>query len=264
MSAVEPDRSVTFDRVADSYDATRGFPPGVERSVAELFANGGNLLPGSRVLEIGVGTGRIALPLAAHVARYFGVDLSAAMLAQLVAKRGSLPVSLARASAARLPFASATFDAAIGVHVFHLIPAWREVMGELARVLRPEGVLLHGGDDHSEAPAWWTGWRRRVEGYAGGEDVGVPHAELRTFPEALGWGLAGVHRIAFMRRMRPRALVDLIASRSWSATWRLSDEALAETVEAVRADLTAAVGDLDRELDLEQAFWLRAYHPPRS
>jgi SAM-dependent methyltransferase len=262
VTRAEP--SVSFDRVADTYDATRGFPPGVEHDVAALFANAGNLLPASRVLEIGIGTGRIALPLAAHVSRYCGVDLSAPMLARLVAKRGRLPVWLARADATNLPFAPASFDAAIGVHVFHLIPGWRAVMDELARVLHPDGFLLHGAEDHTQAPSWWTGWRRRVEGHAGGEDVGVPHGKLSSFPEELGWSLAGVHRIAYRRRISPRVLLDLVASRSWSATWRLSDAALAETVAAVRSDLESAVGDLDRELDLPQGFWLRAYHPPRE
>ena len=150
------------------------------------------------------------------------------------------------------------------MHVFHLIPGWRDVMAELARVLRPGGVLLHGGDDQSQAPAWWTGWRRRVEGHAGGEDVGVPHAEVRSFPEALGWTLAGVHRIAFVRRMRPREVIDLVASRTWSSTWRLSEEALADVVAAVRSDLASALGDLDREVELPSGFWLHAYRPPLS
>jgi SAM-dependent methyltransferase len=262
VASPAPGRSVSFDRIAASYDATRGFPPGVERSVAELFANAGNLMPGSRVLEVGIGTGRIALPLAAHVARYCGVDLAPGMLAQLAAKRAALRISPVQADATRIPFASAAFDAAIGVHIFHLIPGWRDVMAELARVLRPGGVLLHGGDDQSQAPAWWTGWRRRVEGHAGGEDVGVPHAELRRFPETLGWTLAGAHRISFARRMRPSEVIDLVAARTWSSTWRLSDEALADVVAAVRSDLTSALGDLDREVDLPSGFWLHAYHPP--
>jgi SAM-dependent methyltransferase len=253
---------VSFDRVAGRYDATRGFPPGVERSVAELFANAGNLLPDSRVLEVGIGTGRIAMPLAAHVARYCGVDLSPAMLAQLGAKRGALCISPVRADATRIPFAAAAFDAAIGVHVFHLIPGWREVMAELARVLRPGGVLLHGGDDPSQAPAWWTGWRKHVEVLSGGEDVGVPRDEIRRVPEALGWTLAGVHRIAFARRMLPREVIHLVASRTWSSTWPLSDEALADVVDAVRSDLTSALGDLDREVEVPSGFWLHAYHPP--
>ena len=262
MASAPPRGSVSFDRVARCYDATRGFPPGVERSVAELFANAANLLPGSRVLEVGIGTGRIARPLAAHVARYCGIDLSPAMLAQLAAKLGALRISPVRADATRIPFAAAAFDAAIGVHVFHLIPGWREAMAELARVLRPGGVLLHGGDDPSQAPAWWTGWRKRVEGHAGGEDVGVPREEIRRFPEALGWTLAGVHRIAFARRMLPREVIDLVASRTWSSTWPLSDEALADVVDAVRSDLTSALGDLDRKVDVPSGFWLHAYHPP--
>jgi ubiquinone/menaquinone biosynthesis C-methylase UbiE len=52
-----------FDRVADIYDATRGFSPAVEAGIGEglagiLRANA----PAPCVLEVGVGSGRIAVP----------------------------------------------------------------------------------------------------------------------------------------------------------------------------------------------------------
>jgi ubiquinone/menaquinone biosynthesis C-methylase UbiE len=254
--------SIVFDRAAGYYDATRGFPPGIEERVAALFAEAGALGPASRVLEVGVGTGRIALPLAARVARYAGADLSAPMLEQLVAKRGARPVDPVRADVARLPFADGRFDAVVGVHVFHLIPAWREALAEVARVLRPGGLLLHGADDHSRGPVWRR-WRDRVEERGSAPNVGVPRARIERFPEEEGWTPAGVHRISFGRRTRPSDLVGLVAGRSWSMTWRMDDAELALAVESLRSDLLEAFGDLEREVELETGFWVRAYRPPQ-
>jgi SAM-dependent methyltransferase len=255
--------SIAFDRAAGYYDATRGFPPGIEERAVDLFVCAGGLGPRSRVLELGIGTGRIAVPLAARVARYTGMDLSGPMLAKLVAKRGTLPVDLVRADATRPPFADGRFDAVIAVHVFHLIPGFREALSRTACALRTGGLLLHGGDDHSRGPEW-VRWRRAIEGRYGVENVGVPRAEIETFPAREGWRPAGIHRIDFSRALRPRAMLDLVAGRSWSMTWRMSDADLAAAVDALREDLLQAYGDLDREIEVETGFWVRAYRPPET
>lgn len=251
---------VVFDRAAGYYDATRGFPPGVEDRVAELLARAGALGPASRVLEVGIGTGRIALPLAARVGAVFGVDLSAPMLARLREKTGERAVFPARADAARLPFRDAAFDAVVGVHVFHLIPAWRDVLREVARVLRPGGRLLHAADEQSET---WSSWRRRLDERIGYEHVGVPRARFESFPEDEGWRfLPPIHQIEFPRTIEPQELLDRMARRTWSVTWRLSDEELAQAVDALRADLLARFGALDRPVEVRTGFWVRAYLPP--
>jgi SAM-dependent methyltransferase len=62
------------------------FAPEVVEPVVDLLAE---LAGGGRVLELGIGTGRIALPLAARGLDLHGIDLSAAMLARLHAKPGA-------------------------------------------------------------------------------------------------------------------------------------------------------------------------------
>jgi ubiquinone/menaquinone biosynthesis C-methylase UbiE len=62
-----PSNSINFDRAASYYDETRGFPAGVEEQVGAFIAQSVNLDANSRVLEVGVGTGRIALPLSPHL-----------------------------------------------------------------------------------------------------------------------------------------------------------------------------------------------------
>ncbi|HJW36741.1 MAG TPA: hypothetical protein VJ769_08885, partial [Actinomycetes bacterium] len=53
--------SVTFDRAAGFYDESRGLRPEVSELVADRAEEA--VGPAARLLEIGVGTGRIALPL---------------------------------------------------------------------------------------------------------------------------------------------------------------------------------------------------------
>jgi SAM-dependent methyltransferase len=256
-------QSVVFDRAAGYYDATRGFPPGIEQRVAELVASAGALGPSSRVLEIGIGTGRIALPLAGHVGQVAGVDLSAAMLSQLAAKRGARRVDPARADATRLPFRDACFDAVLAVHVFHLIPRWRDVLAEVARVLTTDGVLLHAADDQSDGGSYSGVSPHRIAAEQGVENVGVPRERLATFPEEEGWRVAApIQRIRFSRTLKPQALVELMERRVWSATWRLSDEQLALAVAKLRADLLARHGALDRDVEIQTGFWVRSYRKP--
>jgi SAM-dependent methyltransferase len=188
------------------------------------------------------------------------------MLAKLVAKapaaRGALPVLPARADATRLPFAGACFDAVVGVHVFHLIPRWREVMAEAARVLRPGAPLLVGSDERSGGETW-ARWRERLVEQFGIENTGVARGRLEDFPEDLGWRPTGQpRRLRFARTMRPREILDRLAQRTWSLTWRMSDAQLDLAVAALRDDLLAAFGRLDHEVEIETGFWVRGWTPP--
>ena len=82
--------SVAFDRAAHYYDATRGLTAeATARTVQILRAE----LYGRKCLEIGVGTGRIGLPLFHAGVQMTGLDLSMPMMRKLVEKgrRRSLP-----------------------------------------------------------------------------------------------------------------------------------------------------------------------------
>ena len=74
---------VNFDRAAAFYDATRALPDGVAEQVRDAVLDRVGARPGTRFLEVGVGTGRIALPFVRAGHAYCGVDLSAAMLGAL-------------------------------------------------------------------------------------------------------------------------------------------------------------------------------------
>lgn len=133
--------SVNFDRAAGYYDATRALP---EATMTELTGVLAAELAGRQpCLEIGVGTGRFALPLRAAGIAMAGTDISAGMLRRLAANAGGAsPFPLAQADATRLPFAAGAFGSVLAVHVLHLIPDWRIAVDEAVRVLRPGGALV--------------------------------------------------------------------------------------------------------------------------
>jgi ubiquinone/menaquinone biosynthesis C-methylase UbiE len=92
------------------------------------------------VLDVGCGTGKFARLLAERgLARVWGVDPSAEMLAE-ARKRAPSSLGLKLGQAERLPFKSASFDAAVLWTVVHLIEP-RLAFAELERVLAPGGRL---------------------------------------------------------------------------------------------------------------------------
>jgi ubiquinone/menaquinone biosynthesis C-methylase UbiE len=140
-----------FDRIAHCYDETRAIPPEVSAAVACAIADamGGH---GARpvLLEVGVGTGRIAGPLADAGVRVIGIDVAPAMLARLRTRWPGLPVL--RAAAERLPFGAAVFDAVLFVHVLHLLGDGASALRAARTVLRPGGALLSGRQEFGDAP----------------------------------------------------------------------------------------------------------------
>jgi SAM-dependent methyltransferase len=133
--------AMSFDRAADFYDATRGLPADVHARLTALLVEE---LAGRRpCLEIGVGTGRIALPLVAAGVELIGVDIAPKMLRRLVDNSGGeQPCPLCVADVTALPLARSSFGAVLASHLLHLVPDWRRTVDEALRVLRPGGVFL--------------------------------------------------------------------------------------------------------------------------
>ena len=262
-----PSKSIAFDRAASYYDETRGFPPGEEAPIAALFAAAGGLVPSSRVLEFGVGTGRIALPLARHVRAIVGIDLARPMLDRLRAKQTGEPVHLAQADATRLPFAPGVFDAAVAVHVFHLIAAWQDVLREIDRVLRPGGVLLNGWTDRSRVEredVLWQAWNQAV-GTEQTRHIGVQPAQFETSFAEQGWRPVGSVQVHVYPVLRiPQQFLERLEQRTWSSQWEMPDDLHARGVAAVRAAIESHQLDPLQPVALAMSFHVQAFLPPEG
>jgi SAM-dependent methyltransferase len=122
--------TAAYDEIADWYEGRflagqTDDPLGVDRGLREL---------------IGCGTGVHAASVRDLGWRPVGVDLSTGMLRHA---RARLPV--ARGDAARLPVGDAAVPAVVAVMAHTDMPAYPDVLREVARVLRPGGVFVHVG-----------------------------------------------------------------------------------------------------------------------
>jgi ubiquinone/menaquinone biosynthesis C-methylase UbiE len=251
MTAAAEGGSIVFDRAAGYYDESRGLPAGVEERVADRI----EAAVGPRrqlLLELGVGTGRIALPLHRRGRRVVGVDLSLPMLDRYRAKAGALGLpapAVLRADATRLPFRDRCVDAVLEVHVLHLVPAWREALAEARRVLAPGGVVLvgRGGRDHGDGPRKQVRQRFDELAAAGGgpRQVGATDPQKLEALVALGGTAEPLEPVTWEdQETYAQALRD-VEGRVFSYHWRLPDDVWREAAAQLRVELEAAHRDLD-------------------
>lgn len=95
---------------------------------------------GLSVLDIGCGTGNLHALIDAELGALSGVDLSASSLER--ASAANPGVDYVHYDGTRLPYADASFDAAITVCVMHHVPPaqWPAFAAEMRRVVRPGGI----------------------------------------------------------------------------------------------------------------------------
>ena len=122
---------------------------GREGTLRERFLDLAHLQPGESVLDVGCGTGTLAIAAKRRVGAsgaVQGIDASPEMIAraQKKAKRADADVAFETALAESLPFPDARFDVVLStVMLHHLRRAAREQsLGEIRRVLRPGGRVL--------------------------------------------------------------------------------------------------------------------------
>lgn len=134
-----------------------------------------NAIPGSWVLDAATGTGLVARELARRNLRVVGLDQSEVMIrrgAQAV-RREELEdrIGFVLGMAERLPFPDETFDAVTFTYLLRYVEDPQATLVELARVLRPGGVMA-ALEFHVPYKPWaHAGW----------------YAYTRTIMPAVGW-----------------------------------------------------------------------------
>ena len=217
----------SFDGAAETYDRV-SVPNVFARPAQELLA----LVPrgpGARVLDLGTGTGAIAVPaLGAEPlpSLVVGVDPSSGMLARARAN-GLRHVLVSRAPA--LPFADGSFDAVLSGFVLPHVPDPHAVLVEMVRILAPGGSL--------GVTTWGTfrsdfngAWLEAASAFVDRDmvtrevDGSIPWADHFTDPRNIEEALraAGLESITSRRHVFDVTLSvpDFAASRAASLTGR--------------------------------------------
>ncbi len=122
---------------------------GRERAFREKILGLARLKPGESVLDVGCGTGTLAIAAKRRVGptgTVHGIDASPEMLARAEkkARRAGIEVSFKNAAAQALPFPDAQFDAVLSTVMLHHLPrkGREECAREIRRALKPGGRAL--------------------------------------------------------------------------------------------------------------------------
>ncbi len=216
MSPIHPAAAHGFQASADVYE--RGRPSYPDRAIAYLVQALG-ISSGSRVVDVGAGTGKLLRLLEPTGAELIGVEPVDAMRSELAARSPS--VTALSGAAERIPLEAGSVDAVVVGQAFHWFEGER-ALAEFHRILRPDGRLglVWNVRDRSvdwvarvtdivdpfagDAPRHRSGrWREAFESTAHFDEL-----HLRTFP--------------YEQPMTPEGLVDRVLSTSFIAA--LDDE----------------------------------------
>ncbi len=99
------------------------------------------------VLEVGIGSGRVALPLVKETAvQFVGLDISKQMLqiAQQKISTNMQEFDLLIGDSENLPFRNNVFGATICTSILHYFSSAKPSLKEISRVLKKEGIFLYG------------------------------------------------------------------------------------------------------------------------
>jgi len=286
--------SLSFDPFASIYDATRGYPDDIAQQVARAIDSAASATSKTTYLEVGIGTGRIAFPLASLGRTYTGVDISEKMVAQLEEKLrntawretsqpwGALQdedvafapivrrfeeaakqatMRLVMADITKLPFANASFDVVIAVHVFHLVDGWQEAVQEVRRVLRSGGVLLHCHDEWSISDVQKIGeeWRRIVRELGGKASRPGASSERDVTALLQTWGLQTETEcvLTWEQATTPRLVLEDIIHRRYSHVWVVPENIFAVAIQRLEQWVNDYYGEgIDTVRKIEQRFMI--------
>jgi ubiquinone/menaquinone biosynthesis C-methylase UbiE len=211
-----------FDQLAEHYDETRGGERRGEEYAADIHAR---LPPGDGlILEIGVGTGVVALGLRRLGRTVVGLDLSSPMLRRARSRLG--PV-LIRSDAMQMALATASVAHAVSVWVVHSVKEPTLLFQEAFRVIRPGGLYVvcaaqtPASDDEvgqvTAEMARQVDIRRRAS-----RPRGVTGAEALEWAEGAGF-TGTAHRLERRWYSTPADELSAIEHRTWPALRELDE-----------------------------------------
>jgi SAM-dependent methyltransferase len=241
------------------YDATRE-PIGVE-VILGCLARGGRPLAEQILVDAGCGTGNYSRALLDHVARIDAVDMNEGMLGvargKLEAAENDGRIRFHQATIDALPLETASADGVMVNQVLHHLPddaagGWpltRKVLAELARVLRPGGVLVVNFCSHEQLRRGWWVYALITDAVERMIDRHVPLDELEAMMSDCGFETG--------RRFVPTDAV--IQGRSYfdprgplDETWRAGDSVWAMLPPEELVEVLDRVRDMDVRSELDE------------
>jgi SAM-dependent methyltransferase len=142
-------RDVDFSGNSKIYDRRHGaFPELLAQAVADRLPRD------APIIDIGAGTGRVAVALANNGFQVVAVDPALPMLQTMRRKSGEPLVQAVAADGTRLPFRRNSAGAVVLARLLYLVADWRGLLREAKEVLMQGGILLHEWGNGEDGEAW--------------------------------------------------------------------------------------------------------------
>ncbi len=140
MNNQEKSSEVQFNRWAKFYDKRISLPFKIANSKIQRIINAKNA---EKILDIGCGTGILLEMLNDSNQKYelHGIDISPKMV-EITNCKLNRKFDIVVGSAQKLPYADNYFDVVSSCTSFHHYPESQEAIGEMFRVLKPEGIAI--------------------------------------------------------------------------------------------------------------------------
>ncbi|UCG90409.1 MAG: class I SAM-dependent methyltransferase [Candidatus Heimdallarchaeota archaeon] len=134
-----------FDWASSFYDYSRAIPEKLMIKTIETLLKKVKIHSDSKILEIGVGTGRVAIPLSRKLKKdTIGMDISEKMLQNCRKKTISTDyLQLIVADGLFLPFSQNQFDIVLTCHVLHLLPNVFQFIEKMVPILVQQGYFIN-------------------------------------------------------------------------------------------------------------------------
>lgn len=252
-----------FDRISDVYDETREplEPQAVDRLADFLTGEGC-----TQILEVGVGTGRIAAPLRSRNLDVTGVDLSRRMLERALSKGVT---NIAIADANLLPFRDRTFDAVMMAHVLHLLDDPESTFLRVSKAAKRAMFVMFRRRDPTAGPVQeggraeiWQAFRKAAE--QTGYDLPSPFGDymsrfrkesdfLASFPPDETIVLQDVWKTTTLGER-----LDAFGKRAYGFPVKVPDETFQQLVDRIRSMV-----DLGKEIRYRRVEQLGVWHIDR-
>jgi SAM-dependent methyltransferase len=106
------------------------------------------------IIDIGAGTGRVSIALAAKGFKVIAVDPAIRMLQTMQQKSGEPRVVAVAAEGSHLPFRTSSAEAVVLARILYLVRDWQGLLREAKEVLRQGGILFHEWGNGDTREAW--------------------------------------------------------------------------------------------------------------
>lgn len=222
-----------FDKIAQVFDTHFNAylkPAGklrVERRLA-LFSEYCNLKPGSKILEIGCGTGQYSKGLLEYDCALFCADISYGMLDRAVKKcLGNEDVHFFVSDTRELPIKKNTFDAVVGNSILHHLVDKEKALNQIFRVLKDEGKFAFSEPNMFNPQVFLQKkikFFKRISGDSA-EEYAFTRGEIKKIFKKAGFRKVKVKPFDFLHPYTPHPLVRMIyqVGLALEKTWLIKE-----------------------------------------